>query len=229
MAQSGNFLALPQSGKGPGVLVLHAWWGLNDFFRGFCNRLAQEGFVALAPDMFSGTVLHTIQEAEQHLHEYDEEHEATPVVLSAVERLRTHPAVSGSGLAVIGFSMGAYWSLWLAGQRPDLVRSVTLFYGTNGGGGDFTRSKAAFLGNFAEKDPYESAETVQALEQNLKAAGRPVSFHTYPGTGHWFFEQDRPDAYNASAASLAWERTLAFLKQLAPSQSSLMDVEAGTS
>jgi carboxymethylenebutenolidase len=64
MAQSGNFLALPQSGKGPGVLVLHAWWGLNDFFRGFCNRLAQEGFVALAPDMFSGTVLHTVQEAE---------------------------------------------------------------------------------------------------------------------------------------------------------------------
>jgi len=229
MAQSGNFLALPPSGKGPGVLVLHAWWGLNDFFRGFCNRLAQEGFVALAPDMFAGKVLRTVAEAEQHLHEFDEEHEGPPVVLAAAEELRNHPGVSGHGLSVVGFSMGAYWALWLAQQKPDLIRAATLFYGTNGGGGDFTRSQAAFLGNFAEKDPYESAESVQALEQNLKAAGRPVTFHNYPGTGHWFFEQDRLEAYNAGAAKLAWERTLAFLKQPAPGEADRLDVEAGRS
>jgi len=207
------YVAVPSSGKGPGVLVLHAWWGLNDFVKGFCDRLAQEGFVTLAPDLFDGTVLRTIEEAEGHLNTYDEAHAAPPVVLSAVEELSRHPAVTGSGLGVIGFSMGAYWCLWLAEEKPELIRAVALFYGTNGGGGDFSRSKAAFLGNFAQNDPYESAEAVQKLEKNLKDAGRPVTFYTYPGTGHWFFEQDRPDAYNPSAARLAWDRTKQLLLQ----------------
>ncbi len=210
--QTEGYLAVPPAGKGPGVLVLHAWWGLNDFFKGFCDRLAQTGFVALAPDMFSGKVLRTVAEAEQHLNEYDEAHAGPLVVLPALEQLSRHPAVTGNGLGVVGFSMGAYWALWLAQQKPDLFRAVALFYGTNGGGGDFRQSKASFLGNFAEKDPYESPETVRKLEENLRGAGRPVAFHTYPGTGHWFFEKDRPDAYNQAAAELAWERTLAFLR-----------------
>lgn len=207
------YLAVPPSGKGPGVLVLHAWWGLNDFFKQFCDRLAREGFVALAPDMFSGTVVHTIAEAEQHLHDFDEANTAAPIVLDAVDELSRNPAVVGKGLGVVGFSMGAYWSLWLAEQKPELIRAVTLFYGTNGGGGNFTRSSAAFLGNFAEKDPYETLEAIQALEKNLQQARRSVNFYTYPATGHWFFEQDRPDAYNEAAATQSWDRTISFLKQ----------------
>jgi carboxymethylenebutenolidase len=211
-SQGKPYLALPTSGKGPGVLVLHAWWGLNDFFRGFCDRLAQAGFAVLAPDLFGGEVAHTIEEAEQHLSQWDEERAVPPILLPAVSEFCGHPAAMGPGVAVIGFSMGAYWSLWLAQERPELVRSVTLFYGTDGGGGDFSRSKAAFLGHFAENDPYEPPENVAALEQALKQAGRPVSFYHYPGTGHWFFETDRPLAYNAEAADLAWESTLEFLK-----------------
>jgi carboxymethylenebutenolidase len=207
------YIAIPPSGKGPGVLVLHAWWGLNDTFRQVCGRLAQEGYVALAPDLFSGQIAHTIAEAEQHLQSFDEAHEVPPILDPAVDALKDHPAVTGKGLGVIGFSMGAYWSLELALNQPNVFRAVTLFYGTNGGGGDFSQSKAAFLGHFAENDPYESPETVQKLEQNIKSAGRPVSFYTYPGTGHWFFEPDRPDAYNPAAASLAWDRTKAFLKK----------------
>lgn len=212
-SQPKSYLAVPSTGKGPGVLVLHAWWGLNDFFRDFCDRLAQEGFVALAPDLFSGKVARTIAEAEEHLSEFNEEQEAPPIVLSAVESLRKHPAVSGEGLGVIGFSLGAYWALWLAQQKPEWMRAVILFYGTNGGGGDFQQSKASFLCHFAEKDPYETAETIQALEVNLLGANRPTTIYSYPGTGHWFFEKDRPDAYNPAAASLAWDRTLAFLKR----------------
>ena len=215
MAQSPpqSYLAVPSTGKGPGILVLHAWWGLNDFFRDFCDRLAQQGFVALAPDLFSGKVARTIAEAEQHLSEFNEEQDAPPIVLSAVENLRKHAAVSANGLGVIGFSLGASWALWLAQQKPEWMRTVTLFYGTNGGGGDFRQSKASFLGHFAEKDPYESEEVIQALEDNLRGANRPTTFFTYPRTGHWFFENDRPDAYNPAAASLAWDRTLAFLKR----------------
>ena len=94
-----QYLALPPSGKGPGVLVLHAWWGLNDVFREVCDRLAQEGFVALAPDLFSGKVNHTIQEAEQHLAVFPEEKAVPPIVLSAVDDLSKHPAVTGKGWA----------------------------------------------------------------------------------------------------------------------------------
>ncbi len=214
MAQSQptRYMAVPPTGKGPAVLVLHAWWGLNDFFRSFCDRLAKEGFVALAPDLYAGKIARTIEEAEQIKSSWDEEHEVPPILLSAVDDLSGHPASDGQGLGVIGFSMGGYWSLWLALTKPELVRSVTLFYGTNGGGGDFRQSKAAYLGHFAEHDPYEDPSVVQALEKNLKGANRPASFYTYPGTGHWFFEKDRPEAYQAEAARLAWERTLAFLK-----------------
>jgi len=208
-----RYLAVPSSGKGTGVLVLHAWWGLNDVFRDFCDRLAHAGFVALAPDMFSGEVVRTIEDAEQHLKRFDDEKVVPPILRSAVKELKNHSEISGNGLGVIGFSMGAPWALWLAQQEPDLFRAVTLFYGTNGGDGDFTSSKATFLGHFAEKDPYETADVVQAMKKILMDAGRATTFYTYPGVGHWFFEKDRPDAYNAEAAQLAWDRTIAFLHE----------------
>jgi carboxymethylenebutenolidase len=207
------YLAVPPSGKGAGVLVLHAWWGLTDFIRDFCDRLAQAGYVAFAPDLFSGKVARTIEEAEQHLASFREEQEVPPIVLSAVEELRQHPAVSGNGLGTVGFSLGAYWALWLAQQKPEWIRAVTLFYGSNGGGGDFRQSKAAFLGNFAETDPYEPAAGIQTLEKNLQSANRPTTFYTYAGTGHWFFEKDRQDAFRPQAAQLAWDRTIAFLHE----------------
>ncbi len=208
------YLAIPASGHGPGVLVLHAWWGLNDFFRSYCDQLAQAGFVALAPDLFGGQVLHTVDEADQHKSAWAEEQEAPPIILSAIDSLGRNDAVSGHGLGVIGFSMGCYWALWLAQKQTDLISAVTLFYGTNGGGGDFLQSKAAFLGHFAENDPYEPASVVEELEQNLEGAGRPTTFYTYPGTGHWFFEQDRPEAYNTRAAKQATQRTLKFLREV---------------
>ena len=207
-----GYTAVPATGKGPGILVLHAWWGLNEFFKGFCDRLAHAGYVALAPDLFAGKIELTIEEAEQHKSEWDEEHEVPRILLPAIDNLSKHPAVTGQGLGVIGFSMGAYWVLWLAQKKPELVRAVTLFYGTNGGEGDFKQSKASYLGHFAELDPYETEDGIQALEKKLKLNNRPTTFYTYPGTSHWFFEEDRQDAYQTRAAQLAWERTITFLK-----------------
>jgi carboxymethylenebutenolidase len=106
---------------------------------------------------------------------------------------------------------GAFYALEMAKSEPEYIRSVVVFYGA--GGGDFSAAQAAFLGHFAENDPFEPRSSVDALEEMLRDAGRPVSFYHYPGTGHWFFESDRADAYDPVAGSLAWERTLAFLQK----------------
>jgi carboxymethylenebutenolidase len=212
-----HYLALPETGKGAGVLVLHAWWGLNGFFRDFCDRLAQEGFVALAPDLYHGKIAHTIEEADQlssdlKMAQAAEDIQAALKVLSGISK------AAEKGLGTIGFSMGANLALWLAHEKPENIRAVTLFYGS--GEGDFTSSKAAFLGHFAENDPYETEAGVKELERNLRSANRPVTFYTYPGTGHWFFEQDRPDAFKPQAAQLAWERTVDFLHRTLDSAAS---------
>ena len=211
-AQPQGFLAVPPTGKGPAVLVLHAWWGLNDTIKAICNRLAESGFVAFAPDLYHGQVAVTIAEAETLGSALDANHlQAKAEIAEATLFLGERAGQAGRGLAVICFSLGAYYALDLAAAQPEQIRSVVLFYGT--GPGDFSTSKAAYLGHFAEQDPYEPPSNVDELEAALREAGRPVTFYRYPGTGHWFFEPDRTDAYNQAAANLAWERTLAFLKR----------------
>ena len=202
-------LAVPKSGSGPGILALHAWWGLNDFFKDFCNRLATAGFVAFAPDLYHGPVASTIEQADKLSSGVKPETGRSDLAKS-VKGLRAHPSVRGNRLGVIGFSFGAWWALWAAQEMPADIAAVVVFYGTSDG--DFAKTRAAFLGHFAEKDPYESAESVRAFEGLLRAAGKDATIHVYPGTGHWFFEKDRPDAYNASAATMAWNRTVQFLK-----------------
>ncbi len=209
--QPDGFLAQPPAGGG-GVLVLHAWWGLNDTIKAVCTRLADAGFTAFAPDLYHGQVARTIPDAEALAQALDARYpQARVEVADAAAFLSERVDQSSRGLAVIGFSLGAFYALDLSVSAPELVHSVVLFYGA--GDGDFSRARAAYLGHFAENDPYEPQAGVDALEEALKQAGRPVTFYRYSGTGHWFFEPDRPDAYDPAAASLAWERTLAFLKR----------------
>ena len=206
-----GYLAMPERGEGPGVLVLHAWWGLNDTMRAVCTRLAEAGFVAFAPDLYHGKVADTIADAETLGKALDANHlQAKAEIVDATRFLVERAGQANRRLAVIGFSLGAYYALDLAAADPQHIRSVVIFYGT--GGGDFSSSKAAYLGHFAENDPYEPESNVDELEEYLRRAGRPVTFYRYPGTGHWFFEPNRTDAYNQAAASLAWERTLKFLR-----------------
>ncbi len=115
------------------------------------------------------------------------------------------------GIAVIGFSLGAYFALDASAADPERVRAVVLYYGS--GPGDFAKAKAYYLGHFAENDDYEPAEFVDGLEAGLRKAGRPITFYRYEGVGHWFCEPDRVGAYNPRAAELAWQRTLEFLRE----------------
>jgi carboxymethylenebutenolidase len=211
-SQPQGFLAVPPTGKGKGVLVLHAWWGLNDTIKAFCTRLVESGFVAFAPDLYHGQVTDNIAEAETLGNALDTNHlQAKADIADATMFLNERASQVDRGLAVIGFSLGAYYALDLAAADPEQIRSVVLFYGT--GGGDFSSSRAAYLGHFAEKDEFEPQANVDNLEESLRRAGHPVTFYRYSNTGHWFFEPDRTQAYHQAAASLAWSRTLAFLKR----------------
>jgi carboxymethylenebutenolidase len=204
------YLAVPGGGAGPGVLVLHAWWGLTSVFTGVCDRLAAAGFVALAPSLYpGGATAATIPEAEALRDAHDEATAAKAVALAAVDHLRGVPAVTGERIGVIGFSLGAYWALHVSQARPVDVAAVVAVYGTDDG--DYGTAKATYLGHFAEDDEFEPLEAVRALEEKIRGAGREVAFHVYPGTRHWFVESNRPE-YDAAAAELVWERTIAFLR-----------------
>jgi len=202
-----GYLAIPEGGDVPGILVIHAWWGLSDFFKSVCDMLADEGFVALAPDLYNGKTASTIEEAKR-LRSHLKRAVVTKELDGAVDLLSTLFAVSGEKIGVLGFSLGAYWAMWLSTQRPTEVAAVAAFYGIRKG--DYKKAQASYSGHFAEDDKWAPLKSVRNAETQMRSAGREVAFHVYPGTKHWFFEKDRPDAYNSKAAQLAWKRTIAF-------------------
>jgi carboxymethylenebutenolidase len=211
-----GYLAVPRQGSGPGVVVLHAWWGLNDFFKQVCDRLAQEGFIAFAPDLYHGKTTTSVEEAGALGDALDQDIERwRGDIAGAVQVLHQHGATNqanGRGeLALVGFSLGGAYALDTSVTLADEVAAVVIFYDSYPGL-DYHRSKAAYLCHYAEDDTFIPAGKVAKMEQELQAAGRPVTVHTYPGTKHWFVEENRPE-YNAEAAHLAWERTIAFLHQ----------------
>ncbi|MBK9923745.1 MAG: dienelactone hydrolase family protein [Anaerolineales bacterium] len=203
-----GYLALPSQADAPGVLVLHAWWGLNSTFKSLCDRLAAEGFVAFAPDLNSGRVAKTIDEAKQIMEELPFERKVA-VAAAAPDFLKSRPEVRNEALSVIGFSMGAAWSLVLASEYPKDINKLVLFYGA--GEADYSKMKVDILGHFAEQDEWEDEKYINAMQSDMEATGLKPVFHKYPNTSHWFFESDRPE-FNAEAAQLAWSRTLTFLK-----------------
>ena len=204
-----GYLALPEQSNSPGVIVLHAWWGLNPFFKSLCDRLAVEGFAAFAPDVNSGRVGKTIDEAKQIMSELDGQRKYD-VVMAAPDFLRNQPQVRKEAFSVIGFSMGAAWSLVLASERPEDIRKIVMFYGA--GEGEYARIKADVIGHFAEVDEWEDPKYIRSMQNDMQAAGLSPIFHIYLNTSHWFFEDDRPE-FAPKAAELAWNRTLEFIRK----------------
>jgi carboxymethylenebutenolidase len=210
------YLAEPSHGSGPGVLVLHAWWGLTEPFRQVCDRLAEAGFVALAPDLYHGKTTASVEEAQALSEALD--HDVARWrgdIAGAVQVLRQHTAThlaNGRGkLALIGFSLGGAYALDTSVTLAKEIAAVVTFYDSYPGL-DYRRASAAYLCHCAEDDRFLPTEKVAQMEQELQAAGRPVTVYTYPGTKHWFFEENRPE-YDAEAARVAWERTIEFLHQ----------------
>jgi carboxymethylenebutenolidase len=197
------YLAEPENG-GPGVLLLHAWWGLKPFFKQVCDQLAEQGFTVLAPDYYQGHVATTIEEADALREKIDQE-----IAGEIIKAAHDYLAARGQPIGVIGFSMGASWAVSVAAKESDIA-AVIQFYGA--GLADFTNFKAKVLGHFSDVDEWEPLEWVNKMEAEMKSAGVDVTIHLYPGVAHWFVESDRPE-YDAAASQLAWARTVAFLKE----------------
>lgn len=188
------------------MLVLHSWWGLNDWVREFCRRLAGEGFTTLAPDLFDGVQPVTEPEGEAVLGGVDPD-EMSGLVMSSAHALRAATREPDRPIAVIGFSMGASLALWLSARLGSTVSAAVAFYGTQSI--DFDDASATFQGHFATDDHIVTEEDRVVTESFIRLGGRPTEFHLYPDTGHWFFEEG--DNYDAEAAELAWSRTVEFL------------------
>lgn len=201
------FLIDPEGGPGPGVLILHSWWGLTPWTKELCRRLAGIGFTALAPDLFDGVEPVTEAEGEAVLGAADPD-ELSGLVMSSAQTLRAASADATQPIAVIGFSMGASMALWLSARLTEEVGSVVIFYGAQSI--DFDGATASYQGHFAEDDQFVSEEDRVVTESFIRLGGQETEFHLYPNTKHWFFEEG--DTYDEAAAELAWNRMEAFLK-----------------
>lgn len=197
-------------GKGPGVLVLHSWWGLNRAIKDYCNRLCDEGFVVLAPDLFEGTVPTSAEEAQQALNDMDP-NAASNLVLSSAVALRSASTDPSGPISVVGFSMGASLGLWAAARQPESFDSVVAYYGTSSL--DFSQMRAGVLGHFVENDVMVDDDDVTLLSAELFEAGLEPEIWHYDGAVHWFAEPGDHGCYDELSAELAWQRTLAFLQR----------------
>jgi len=177
------------------------------------NRLAAAGYVALAPDVYHGQETTEPDEAGKLMMALALETTARDMS-AAVDHLAGLSMTVGKGIGVIGFCMGGGLALWLSTLNSKVTACVP-FYGAIPWPNfqpDYADSVAAYLGHYAEHDGWATLDSARHLERQLRQLGREVEFHVYPHTEHAFFNDARPEVYNAEASKLAWQRTLAFLR-----------------
>ena len=197
------------------MIVIQEYWGLVDQITRTCDRLAAEGFMALAPDLYHGKTVPLTEPDEAA-----KEMMALSMDVTAKELNGTvDELVRRSGrdrVGVIGFCMGGGLALVLGTQRPDAVAAVVTAYGLipwPDAAPDYSKLNARVLGHFGDNDDFFTPDAARELEVDIKQLGKDVQFHIYEGVGHAFFNDDRPEAYDAAAGELLWQRTLAFFRE----------------
>jgi carboxymethylenebutenolidase len=207
-----GYLAAPPGDRGPAVIVLQEWWGLEGHIRGVCDRLAGEGFFVLAPDLFRGETTTQPSEAEQKMMALSMG-EVEKDMCGAAQFLKSQPGVEGQGVGAVGFCLGGGLAVWASATCPQIVAAVSYYYVMPHGKPDFTAVKGPVLGHFGTADEFIPLDDAKALETELTDAGVEVSFHYYDGAGHAFFnDTNRLGTYDESAAETSWERTVGFLR-----------------
>ena len=207
-----GYLARPARGIGPGVLVLQEYWGLVGHITDVCDRLAAQGFFALAPDLYHGAAAQSPDEAGKLMMALNIA-EASKDLGGAVDYLIAIDDVHPKYVAVIGFCMGGQLALYAACQFPDRIRAVVDFYGIHPKvNPDVSRLSGPVLAHFAMHDRSVSPEAAAALVARIQDAGKEVEAYTYDAK-HAFFNDQRPQVHDRAAADLAWIRTLDFLRR----------------
>jgi carboxymethylenebutenolidase len=184
-----GYLAQPEGGSGPGVILVQEWWGLDSGTKEMADRLAAAGFVALAPDLYHGELAgHTEMDRAGELMNAMPPDRAGRDMSGAVDYLAAHDATTGDGIGVMGFCMGGMLTFILAALRPDKVKAAVPFYGFPSGDStpDLSKIEAAIQGHMAEHDDFFPPAAAKELEAELHALGKDVTITVYPGSGHAF-------------------------------------------
>ena len=201
-------IALPATQPAAALLLIHEWWGLNDEIKTMAAEFAKEGYVALAADLYGGSVATSPQEAQALMQSVDSE-KATDTLVSWVEWLRANPAVKAK-VATIGWCFGGGWAINAAMATP--VEATVIYYGQLPQSAEEVKSVSGpVLGHFGEKDKFINREMVAGFERAMKEAGKPLTVHWYDADHA--FANPSGAYYDKEDAQVALKRTLDFLKQ----------------
>lgn len=206
-----GYLASPEGGRGPGIIVIQEWWGLVGHITDVADRFAAAGYFALAPDMYHGEKTKSPDEAGKLMMALNIA-EAAKDLRGAAEYLTGLEGVTTKKVGVIGFCMGGQLALFAACEAPDVVGAAIDFYGIHPAvKPDFSKLSGPVQGHFGKRDKSVPATAVGALGGTIAAVGKTFEPYFYEAD-HAFFNDKRPEVYNPEAAKLAWTRVLDFLK-----------------
>jgi carboxymethylenebutenolidase len=207
-----GYLALPPSGRGPGVVVVQEWWGLVDHIKDVAERFAREGFVTLAPDLYHGEKTKSPDQAGKLLMALNIAETAKDLRGAALylgSRSETQP----KKVAAVGFCMGGQLALFGAAAHPDVINATVDFYGIHPKvDPDVSKLSGPVLAHFGRRDKSVNEKTARALIDRIRTAGKSVDAYFYDAQ-HAFFNDQRPEVYDRQSAELAWERTVEFLRR----------------
>lgn len=206
-----GYLAVPAKGTGPGVIVIQEWWGLVDHIKTLADRFAAEGFVALAPDLYHGERTTSPDQAGKLLMALNID-QAGKDMRGAAAYLRASGLLKPAKVGILGFCMGGQLALYAAQEHPDVIDAAVDFYGIHPKVEIVpAKVKVPVLGHFATRDKSVPLDAVRAMAAAVGKHGVTFEVHEYEAD-HAFFNDTRPQVYDAAAAALAFTRTLAFLR-----------------
>lgn len=209
-----GYLAVPESGSGPAVIVIQEWWGLVGHITSIADRFAAVGFIALAPDLYHGVIAKEPDHAMKMLMGLAMDKAALDIA-GAAKYLSERDDVSGKGIGAVGFCMGGSLALWSATLSPEIIATVAFYPGL-----PWARmspewqnysGKSAQI-HCSESDGTSTAPGIQEAVKAIRSSGGDTQTFDYPGTHHAFFNDDRPEVYDEAASALAWDRTVTFFQ-----------------
>lgn len=206
---SEGYLAIPENGKGIGVIVLQEWWGLVPHIKDVADRFASAGYVALAPDLYDGQIGKSPDEAGKLMMALNIA-ETEKKLRGAVEYLVNHESVTNEKVGTVGFCMGGMLSLFAA-IKNDKVGACVVFYGIHPAVNlDLEGLNAPVLGLYADKDDFVPPSAVKELAEKMQHAGKSFEYKIYENVDHAFFNDTRSEVYNKDYAEDAWQKVLDF-------------------